>query len=53
MKSKALDRAVGNIKLVLAQREIGEKDLAMAIGLTADEVFQIARILFPEKKRPA
>ena len=41
MKSKALDRAVGRIKLVLAQREIGEKDLAMAIGLTADEVFQI------------
>jgi transcriptional regulator with XRE-family HTH domain len=41
MKSKALDRAVGKIKLVLAQKEMGEKDLAKAIGLTADEVLQI------------
>jgi transcriptional regulator with XRE-family HTH domain len=41
MKSKALDRAVGKIKLVLAQKEMGEKDLAEAIGVTADEVFQI------------
>jgi transcriptional regulator with XRE-family HTH domain len=41
MKSKALDRAVGKIKLVLAQREIGENDLAQAIGLTADEISQI------------
>ncbi len=41
MKSKAMDRAVGKIKLVLAQKEMGEKDLARAIGLTADEVFQI------------
>ena len=41
MKSKALDRAVGKIKLVLAQKEMGEKDLAKAIGLTADEVFQL------------
>jgi len=41
MKSKTLDRAVGKIKLVLAQKEIGEKDLAKAIGLTADEISQI------------
>ena len=41
MKSKALDRAVGKIKLALAQKEMGEKDLAKAIDLTADEVFQI------------
>jgi transcriptional regulator with XRE-family HTH domain len=41
MKSKALDRAVGKIKLALAQKEMGEKDLAKAIGLTVDEVFQI------------
>lgn len=41
MKSKALDRAVGKIKLVLAQKEMGEKDLAKAIGLTADEISQI------------
>jgi transcriptional regulator with XRE-family HTH domain len=41
MKSKVLDRAVGKIKLALAQREMGEKDLAQAIGLTADEVSQI------------
>ena len=41
MKSKTLDRAVGKIKLVLAQKEIGEKDLAQAIGLTADEISQI------------
>ncbi len=41
MKSKALDKAVGKIKRVLAKKEIGEKDLAKAIGLTADEVSQI------------
>jgi transcriptional regulator with XRE-family HTH domain len=41
MKSKALDRAVGKIKLVLAQKGMGEKELAKATGLTADEVFQI------------
>jgi len=41
MKSRALDRAVGKIKLVLAQKEMGEKDLAEAIGLTADEISQI------------
>lgn len=41
MKSKALEKAVGKIKLVLAQKETGEKDLAKAIGLTADEVSQI------------
>src|SRR4030042_5740733 len=41
MKSKTWDRAVGKIKLVLAQREMGEKDLAKAIGLTADEISQI------------
>jgi transcriptional regulator with XRE-family HTH domain len=36
-----LDRAVGKIKLVLAQKGMGEKELAKATGLTADEVFQI------------
>ena len=41
MESKALDRAVGKIKLVLAQKEMGEKDLAKMICLTADEVFQL------------
>jgi transcriptional regulator with XRE-family HTH domain len=41
MESKALNRAVGKIKLVLAQKEMGEKDLAKAIGLKADEVLQI------------
>lgn len=41
MKSKALDRAVGKIKLVLAQKEMGEKDLAKVIGLRADEISQI------------
>ena len=41
MESKALDRAVGKIKLVLAQKEMGEKDLAKATGLTADEVLQL------------
>jgi len=41
MGSKALNRAVGKIKLVLAQKEMGEKDLAKAIGLTADEVSQL------------
>ena len=40
MKSKALDRAVGKIKLVLAQKEMGEKDLAKATGLKADEILQ-------------
>jgi plasmid maintenance system antidote protein VapI len=41
MDSKALDRAVGKIKLVLAQKEMGEKDLAKSIGLPADEVFEL------------
>jgi transcriptional regulator with XRE-family HTH domain len=41
MESKALDRAVGKIKLILAQKEMGERDLAKAIGLKADEVLQI------------
>jgi len=41
MGSKALDRAVGRIKLVLAQKEMGEKDLAKATGLTTDEVLQL------------
>jgi len=41
MGSKALDRAVGKIKLVLAQKEMGEKDLAKATGLTANEVLQL------------
>ena len=41
MKSKALDRAVGKIKLLLAQKEMGEKDLAKATGLTAGEVLQL------------
>ncbi len=41
MGSKALNRAVGKIKLLLAQKEMGEKDLAKAMGLTADEVLQI------------
>src|SRR3990172_9345895 len=41
MGSKALDRAVGKIKLALAQKEIGEQDLAKATGLTADEVLQL------------
>jgi len=41
MKSKALDKAVSKIKLVLAQKEMEEKDLAQAVGLTTDEVFQI------------
>jgi len=41
MKTKASDKAVGKIKLVLAQTEMGEEDLAKAIGLTADEVSQI------------
>jgi len=39
--SKALEKAVGKIKMVLAQREMGEKDLGKAIGLTADEVYQL------------
>ena len=33
MKSKALARAVGKIKRVLSQKEMGEKDLAKAIGI--------------------
>ena len=41
MESKALDRAVGKIKLLLAQKEMGEKDLAKATGLTAGEVLQL------------
>ncbi len=41
MGSKALNRALGKIKLVLEQKEMGEKDLAKAIGLTADEVSQL------------
>lgn len=41
MKSKVLDRAVGKIKLVLAQKEMGEKDLAKAVGLPPDEVFEL------------
>jgi transcriptional regulator with XRE-family HTH domain len=41
MKSKALGRAVGKIKRVLAQKEMGEKDLAKAIGLTAGEMSQL------------
>jgi transcriptional regulator with XRE-family HTH domain len=41
MESKALDRAVGKIKLALAQKEMGERDLAKAIGLKADEVLQL------------
>jgi len=41
MKSKALARALGKIKRVLAQKEMGEKDLAKAIGLTAGEMSQL------------
>jgi len=41
VESRALDRVVGKIKLVLAQKEMGEKDLPKAIGLTADEISQI------------
>jgi len=41
MKSKALDRAVGKIKRVIAQKEMGEKDLAKAVGLPPDEVFEL------------
>lgn len=41
MKSKALGRAVGKIKLVLAQKEMGEKDLVKATGLTAGEMSQL------------
>jgi transcriptional regulator with XRE-family HTH domain len=41
MESKALDRAVEKIKLALAQKEMGERDLAKAIGLKADEVLQL------------
>ena len=41
MGSKALDRAVGKIKLLLAQKEMGEKDLAKATGLKADEILQV------------
>ena len=41
MGSKALDRVVGKIKLVLAQKELGERDLAKATGLKADEIVQL------------
>jgi len=41
MRSKALDSAVGKIKLLLAQKEMGEKDLAKATGLKADEILQL------------
>ena len=41
MKSKALGRVVDKIKRVLAQKEMGEKDLAKAIGLTAGEMSQL------------
>jgi transcriptional regulator with XRE-family HTH domain len=41
MECKALDRAVGKIKLILAQKEMGERDLAKAIGLKADEILQL------------
>ncbi len=41
MGSKALARAMGKIKRVLAQREMGEKDLAKATGLKADEILQL------------
>jgi transcriptional regulator with XRE-family HTH domain len=41
MKSKALSRAVGKIKRVLAQKEMGEKDLAKAVGLTAGEMSKL------------
>jgi transcriptional regulator with XRE-family HTH domain len=41
MEGKALDKAVSRIKLVLAQKEMEEKDLAKAIGLKGDEVLQI------------
>jgi len=41
VKSKTLDRAVGKIKLVLAQKEMGEKDLAKAIGLSAGKISQL------------
>jgi len=39
--SKALERAVGKIKIAVAQKEMGEKDLGKAIGLTADDVYQL------------
>jgi transcriptional regulator with XRE-family HTH domain len=41
MECKALNRAVGKIKLILAQKEMGERDLAKAIGLKADEILQL------------
>jgi len=41
MGSKALDRAVGKIKLLLAKKEMGEKELAKATGLKADEILQL------------
>jgi len=41
MRSKALDSAVSKIKLLLAQKEMGEKDLAKATGLKADEIWQL------------
>lgn len=41
MRSKALDKAAGRIKLLLAQKEMEEKDLAKAVGLKADEILQL------------
>jgi transcriptional regulator with XRE-family HTH domain len=41
MGSRALEKAVGRIKLALAQKEMGEKDLAKTIGLKADEILQL------------
>ena len=41
MGSKVLDRAVAKIKRVLAQKEMGEKDLARATGLEANEILQL------------
>jgi len=41
MGSRALNRAVGRIKLILAQKQMGEIDLAEAVGLTAGEVSEL------------
>jgi len=41
MKSRALDRARGKIKRVLAQKRMGEKNLAKALGLTERETSQL------------
>lgn len=41
MGSKALDKVLGRIKLALAQKEMGEKDLAKTMGLKADEILQL------------